>query len=537
MKTPLLVLSLALLLAACNTTEPKPDDPLFKSENSFGSSTVPDGAATVSSEEFKRLVGDTPAFLKKTDLDILSTQAEAQASQDKADFDELSQAAPDEAKWLRRLPTKDDGNVQEQGNGDYLLKLGDGQVVTTLGRDFAVRTAAQNWRNFQRDSNLLARYGDVYNSLSENQRFDFPSIEVFSQYDQQEKLKFLNGISKEWTDSVLQNYTTPIIPPNITDPVLEEGFSASNNNIGDRSRMNCGAFSDKGLFKNFKFPLRSFLTSSKQQAMRGSCVAFATTAALETMIVKFKGRKTNLSEQKAYAFARWDFDFKAGDTSDGTFTDLLVEGLRRNGAQIPLERTWGYNPSWSRTVSNKTLVNSCNSYGQACSDTVHQRRIVCTFSPLVYCSVIDPGTPDGTAAITASGSYWNFAQPVVNTAVVISALQGENAVPIVLSLPVTRSFDFGGSSANPNRGFIPNQFVGDPFLGDISRGNHAVLAVGFIGNADLDRANLQVPTGDGGGYIIIKNSWGCWGDNGYGYLPLSWVVRNVFGAYAITGIL
>jgi C1A family cysteine protease len=61
-----------------------------------------------------------------------------------------------------------------------------------------------------------------------------------------------------------------------------------------------------------------------------------------------------------------------------------------------------------------------------------------------------------------------------------------------------------------------------------------VLLTGFVDNKDLPRG---VPPGDGGGYFIVKNSWGCdFGDQGYAYLPYSWVKKWGNEMIAVTGV-
>jgi C1A family cysteine protease len=59
-----------------------------------------------------------------------------------------------------------------------------------------------------------------------------------------------------------------------------------------------------------------------------------------------------------------------------------------------------------------------------------------------------------------------------------------------------------------------------------SNGSHIVHIVGYITNSDLE-SKMSVPPGSGGGYFIVKNSWGAWfGDAGYVYLPVDYVKAN-----------
>jgi C1A family cysteine protease len=58
--------------------------------------------------------------------------------------------------------------------------------------------------------------------------------------------------------------------------------------------------------------------------------------------------------------------------------------------------------------------------------------------------------------------------------------------------------------------------------GQVASGNHLVLLVGFVSNADLPAG---APTDPGGeGFFIAKNSWGVgYGDCGFAYLSFELV--------------
>jgi C1A family cysteine protease len=48
-------------------------------------------------------------------------------------------------------------------------------------------------------------------------------------------------------------------------------------------------------------------------------------------------------------------------------------------------------------------------------------------------------------------------------------------------------------------------------------GGHAILLVGWDDNQ---------------GHWIFRNSWGAWGDDGYGYLPYSYLPRKMFSCWS-----
>jgi C1A family cysteine protease len=56
--------------------------------------------------------------------------------------------------------------------------------------------------------------------------------------------------------------------------------------------------------------------------------------------------------------------------------------------------------------------------------------------------------------------------------------------------------------------------------GDTNHEGHGIHAVGFIDNDDLVALISSAPQGEGGGCLIIENSWSsCWGDGRYICVP------------------
>lgn len=60
---------------------------------------------------------------------------------------------------------------------------------------------------------------------------------------------------------------------------------------------------------------------------------------------------------------------------------------------------------------------------------------------------------------------------------------------------------------------------------------HRMLSPDFMHQYPLPTSSI------GGGYFVVKNSWGTgWGDNGYGYLSYEWVRRHGLGMQALTSV-
>jgi C1A family cysteine protease len=65
-----------------------------------------------------------------------------------------------------------------------------------------------------------------------------------------------------------------------------------------------------------------------------------------------------------------------------------------------------------------------------------------------------------------------------------------------------------------------------------------VHVVGYLSNTDLLKKIPTAPPGAGGGYFIIKNSWGaCDGDAGYKYMPVDYFEAEVWDLWTLPAIV
>jgi hypothetical protein len=189
---------------------------------------------------------------------------------------------------------------------------------------------------------------------------------------------------------------------------------------------------------------------------------------------------------------------------------------------------WTYNPARGRpdnafnggvAGTAASYAGACTGYTGFCSETAHQSRRSCTsvlginFCGYNKVAFNGPGVPASRVRqIWNSGQTFNLNQ--------YRALLA-SGVSIIASFPV-----YEGIMAAPATGIVSDYSMtmrnaaGDLVNG--SYGGHLVQIVGFLSNEELSFPGSPVNIG-GGGYFIIRNSWGCAADGGYYYVPADYV--------------
>jgi hypothetical protein len=293
-------------------------------------------------------------------------------------------------------------------------------------------------------------------------------------------------------------------------------------------------------------------------------------AAVEAKISVKHGQKMNLSEQDLYMNIKNNWFPIPPNYGDGAIPLFDVIGQILTGYVFAYENAWDYNPSYSRKDLLLNYSNSADDYhGIACSDTNHQAEIhefvtgiekVREIVDLVRDWVADPLTdlidgvisfvtrqPNGhwvTNTVHATEKYledtivYYYQTNVAHNSGIsvtdvffiscpvldpnwldnleIAKFHLDHFNPLVLSIVLTE--DFMNNMHLSGNGYV-NYNPG--YIGNYLDTGHTVMICGYVDNVNLPAG---APQGSGGGYFIVKNSWGTWfGDNGFCYLPYDYV--------------
>jgi hypothetical protein len=203
----------------------------------------------------------------------------------------------------------------------------------------------------------------------------------------------------------------------------------------------------------------------RNQNERGTCVAHAVVAVLECLEGRKTGTLLDLSEQFLY----WNCKQSDGKpTAPGTLISVAIDCAIRDG--VCLESDWPY-------MSTPIAGNE----GQ--------------------------GPPPGAALAGASLHQARTSVPLARRSSADIRQQLDSGIPVAISIPVFAKW------------LNPSGKIAMPILTASLLGGHAMCAVGY-------QPDLTAP---GGGFFIVRNSWGTtWAPQspvaaGYGALPYAYV--------------
>ena len=389
------------------------------------------------------------------------------------------------------------------------VQVGDDQVVTLqsdyirlaeLGASIRARNSRENLIQQYWQAYMLAPYEIQVQFLHPTKLLDLNLIAV---------KKELNLIILELNTSTVTRYLARVNrPPTQATCEAEIGYEDGT----DQDFGTCGSYATNGIMRNIAFPLRDDLTCVRNQGCRGTCVAFGSTAAIETGVHVMNGNKVTLSEQHAYWYGETTVGFD-GRYTYGLNTFDFLENLENTGYELPEEKIWDYNPS-SRIVpkiwNEDTYPNSCDEYsGGECTDFAFQGdeiEVDNGFGGVVAYIHPNPTPNAGSFGVNQAIEIGTSANDLTYAQVLLHA-----EVPLVVSIDVTPNFN------NPDaNGYVTYNPV-EPVLG-----GHAMHVAGWVCNADLPAG---APPGSGGGYFVLKNSWGDFvSDCGYYYVPYNFLL-------------
>ena len=524
-----LALLLALLLSACGGggggSEPPPTDSVLTPANRWAD-TIPTSAVPASDDELReavaaglwRLAGpaadQTQAAERQRLLDADTAYLRASAAENPAAQDLLAQlsAAADPLA---------DGELSVAG-----LE----RPVGVTGPATALQSFASAHRASQQPDNALALYRTLYRLLADEVRANLPTPDSLAG----QALEAINAARAE-ADSRLAAWQATHGAARGTQP-RPAGSGGANGRAralalepgaGRDARSTCAP---EHLAARYWFPLQAFLPPVKDQGQRNTCWSFAIAAALEMREQVQSDRMVNLSEQFLINKVRLTW-FPNSSVESAGVKSVLDEAVRL-GQLLPPESVWTYNPSPNRP-SMSVFTRLCDPYGigpnkGSCSDSSHQSPLHCTdgrFGRFCAHELIDYRGP-GTAASPAK-TLWIRGQDFALASYTELLAQG---VPLLAEMQLHPGFSNvrnAGDAPGVVTDFSTTRIDAGGKTVSSSLGQHAVLLVGFLSNDQLAQVG-QPSDVPGGGYFIVRNSWGCaFGDSGYAYLPVAYA-QQVF---------
>lgn len=444
-------------------------------------------------------------------------------------------------------PRADKRNLRQRQDGSYELRLRNDRTVVLENEDFLAREVSDSLEALAKPATHQRNYDLLRSRIAERVTDQRTRARLFARLPASgREMRTIGQLDKatallvtRFLDYLVQQESEPEEPSlpgppagYVANCAQEEGAGSGLDRTG-----NC-TYSEIGLHANAHWPLKYRTTCVKDQGMRGTCVAFAITGAVEAVAARKYNRWTNLSEQHLYynEKSQW-FSSIPPNFGDGLIPPFSVAGLMLGSYRYAFEDAWEYNKSLQREeVINLpfefTYRNSCTGYnGTHCSDTNHQGQLVCTqkclgVAPLQHCWNECGYTANVAATagfrVGSFNPFFNIINPQHGVDMAKAFLAA--GAPVVASLAVVESFDNVS-----NDGYV--SYVSG---NESSRGGHAVVLTGWVPNSQRPDG---APSGAGGGYFVGKNSWGCnSGDAGYYYLPASWVMKNVYSMLALEDV-
>ena len=504
-------------LVACSpgtSTPPPPDNSQLVEKNAW-TGDIPSDAQVVSPDDFRAgLASGDQSLISTADLAAQQAARDAQFQQDKATLQALPNKSPDVQALLAEAASA------SGYDGDRPVKGPGGQTVVLFGLGTRLHNAVQDEQLAQSVADALSDYRLTYDLLGDDLKAKAPSPDSLQGKSLSEVKAALDTVN-----GLLEGQPSPVRPE------ANGGVSAQAINPGNGSDQDASCTAPSGYVKQYWFPLKNFISPVKNQGSRGTCWDFSAIGAVESRERVQNNNAVNLSEQFLANKVKQDWD--ASDYSDGYSSVSALNTAVSKNQPFPGEGGWTYNTASGRPSvkdgDSASYANSCSSYSGTCSDTAHESRRTCTTFIFKFCSYVKVtfGGP-GVAASKAVFVWKNGDSFNLNR---YRLLLGQGHV-LIASFPVYRGFDEAAAGVVSNYDKTSYSDKDKKYISE-SRGGHVVQIVGFLSNDDLSSFG-NTPKIGGGGYFIIKNSWGCGaGDGGYYYVPADYVQQIFSDLYTL----
>jgi C1A family cysteine protease len=410
------------------------------------------------------------------------------------------------------------------------VPLPDGRTVALIDLGTRIEQAAENYRLARDPVNALATYSLSYSLLTDEMKAQVPAPgTVQGNLDQiKQAAQQLNAVLA--TKVNLDNTRLDPVAPPMQVRALSPGNGVDNS----------GVCAPSGYAQHHWYPLRGFVSPVKEQGKRGNCWAFAAIGSVESRERVQNDNPADLSEQFLVNKVKleWYPDYFV---DGGSAAAALNAAVDRNQPLMP-ETLYTYNKSAGRAANmfDAGVAGTAASYKGVCaepqpggynkdfcSETSHQSQPWCIPD---YCGYIKTTFNGPGVAASRVRQLWSNGE-TFNLNQYRDLLS--SGVSLIATFPVYEGFNKSASKAAPETGIVSDygkqkiyKFVNGLWITDVlvdgDYGSHAVQIIGFLSNEELSFPGSPVNAG-GGGYFIIRNSWGCAGDGGYYYVPADYV--------------
>ncbi len=257
-------------------------------------------------------------------------------------------------RWasIPRIPTSSPPPTATTASSST-TRTGNPLTVVTQGRRYHRAILADTIRTFPTREKPLAVYRQLWAFAHEHLDPNLPSPDDMAGASTEELAAMNRSISGESNMAEQRPRTRARSIPGVVSLALLNEIGSGDGTDGSGYCKHTPG----GLYNTATWPLKYFDTCVKNQANRGACVAFATTAGREMRVAQKYDRWMNLSEQHLYFMAKRVY--QPAEYGDGLGASTLLGQLFTANYEQPLEQQWDYNPSNSRTDDEKNENPRC----------------------------------------------------------------------------------------------------------------------------------------------------------------------------------